>query len=47
MICREKNLKIDNEEDKNEKDIKEYIIEINDEIIPFTYYYKFNKKGKY
>ena len=31
-----------------EKEIKENcIIRINDEFIPFTYHYKFNKKGKY
>jgi len=33
---------------ENEKEIKENCeIRINDEIIPFSYYYKFNKKGKY
>ena len=32
----------------NEEEIKEKcIIEINNKIIPFTYYYKFNKKGKF
>ena len=37
-----------NEENKNEKEIKENcIIEINNEIIPFSYFYKFEKKGKY
>jgi len=37
-----------NEENKSEKEIKENcIIEINNEIIPFSYYYKFEKKGKY
>ena len=35
-------------EDENEKEIKENCeIRINDEIIPFSYFYKFNKKGKY
>ena len=33
---------------KNEKEIKEKcMLELNDEIIPFSYYYKFNEKGKY
>ena len=33
---------------ENEKEIKENCeIKINDEIIPFCYFYKFNKKGKY
>ena len=33
---------------ENEKEIKENCeIRINDEIIPFFYFYKFNKKGKY
>ena len=33
---------------KNEKEIKENCkIKINDEIIPFSYFYKFKKKGKY
>ena len=33
---------------ENEKEIKENcIIKINDKIIPFSYYYNFNKKGKY
>ena len=33
---------------KNEKELKEKcIIEINDEIIPFSYYYKFKEKGIY
>ena len=37
-----------NEENKNEKEIKENcIIEINNEIIPFSYFHKFEKKGKY
>ena len=35
-------------ENENEKEIKENCeIRINDEIIPFSYFYKFNKKGKY
>ena len=33
---------------ENEKEIKEKcIIKINNKIIPFTYYNRFNKKGKY
>ena len=33
---------------KNEKEIKEsIIIKIDDKIIPFNYYYKFNKEGIY
>jgi len=37
-----------NEENKNEKEIKENcIIEINNEIIPFSYFHKFEKKGQY
>ena len=33
---------------ENEKEIKENCeIRINDKIIPFSYFYKFNKKGKY
>ena len=36
------------DEYKNEKELKEKcIIEINDEIIPFSYYYKFKEKGIY
>ena len=31
---------------ENEKDIKNCEISINNEIIPFSYFYKFNKKGK-
>ena len=32
----------------NEKEIKEKcIIQINNKIIPFSYYYKFDKEGKY
>ena len=37
-----------NEENKNEKEIKENcIIKINDEIFPFRYFYNFKKNGKY
>ena len=37
-----------NKENKNEEEIKENCkIEINNEIIPFCYFYKFNKIGKY
>ena len=33
---------------KNEKEIKEnFKIEINNKIIPFSYFYKFKEKGKY
>ena len=32
---------------KNEEDIKDCEIYINDKKIDFTYYYTFNKKGKY
>ena len=33
---------------ENEKEIKEKcIIKINDKIIPFSYFYKFNKEGIY
>ena len=31
----------------NEKEIKRCEIKINGELIPFCYFYKFNKKGKY
>ena len=31
----------------NEKEIKECQIKINDEIIPFNYFHKFNSKGNY
>ena len=35
-------------EKENEKEIKENCeIRINNKIIPFSYIYKFNKKGKY
>ena len=49
-IIREGLLKPFNDEYKykNEKEIKEKcMMELNDEIIPFSYYYKFNEKGKY
>ena len=32
---------------ENEKEINRCLITINDKQISFTYYYKFNKKGKY
>ena len=32
---------------KNEKEIKQCEIRINNELIPFSYYYKFKNKGKY
>ena len=32
---------------KNEEEIKKCKIEINDELIPFNYYHKFQSKGKY
>ena len=35
------------EELKNEEQIKECEIEINNELIPFNYFYKFKKEGKY
>ena len=42
------NLKVDEDECKNEKEIKENIeIRINEKIIEFTYNYKFKKEGKY
>ena len=31
----------------NENEIKKCEIKINDEIIPFCYFYQFNQKGKY
>ena len=31
----------------NEKEIKRCKIKINEKLIGFSYYYKFNKKGKY
>ena len=35
-------------ENENEKEIKDNCkIRINDELIPFSYFHKFNKKGKY
>ena len=43
-----KNKEIDEDKYNNEKEIKEKCtIEINSQIIPFSYKYKFNKKGKY
>jgi len=48
---RENKWRKDKEDDykyENEKEIKENCkIKINNEIIPFNYFYKFNKKGKY
>ena len=42
------NLIVDEDECKNEKEIKENIeIRINEKIIEFTYNYKFKKEGKY
>ena len=35
------------EELKNEEEIKQCEIRINNELIPFNYYYKFKNKGKY
>ena len=35
------------EEYKNEEEIKQCEIRINNELIPFNYYYKFKNKGKY
>ena len=32
---------------ENEKEIKRCEIEINGQLIPFCYYYKFNQKGTY
>ena len=32
---------------KNEEEIKKCKIEFNGESIPFSYFYKFNQKGKY
>ena len=31
----------------NEEEIKKCEIRINDELIPFNYFHKFNNKGKY
>jgi len=36
-----------NNEYKNEDEIKKCEIRINEELIPFTYYYQFKSKGKY
>ena len=46
-ICRNYLVEIKEEKHKNEKEIKECKIEINDEKIPFCYYYKSEKKGRY
>ena len=50
-VKRENKLIEDKKDDwkyENEKEIKENIkIKINDKIIPFSYYYKFEKEGKY
>ena len=44
---RENNFKFEKEYE-NEKEIKDNCeIIINDELIPFSYFHKFNKKGKY
>ena len=43
---RTKNYEIKNEF-KNEEEIKKCEISINDELIPFNYFHKFNTKGKY
>ena len=39
--------KLENNIFKNEDEIKKCEIKINNEIIPFNYYYKFKSKGKY
>ena len=44
---KEHNIKDLEKEYENEEEIKKCEIRINDEIIPFCYDYKFNKKGKY
>ena len=44
--CRTNNYEIKNEF-KNEEEIKKCEISINDELIPFNYFHKFNTKGKY
>ena len=36
-----------NESFINEGEIKNYEIKINDELIPFNYFHKFNNRGKY
>ena len=41
------NIKKISEDIKNEKEIKECEIKINDELIKFNYFYKFKKEGKY
>ena len=51
MKKREYKWKVSKDEEwkfENEKEIKENIeIKINGKIIEFSYYYKFNKEGKY
>ena len=42
-----RSIEIGGEENENEKDIKDCEMYINDKKIDFTYYYTFNKKGKY
>ena len=42
--CKGKEIK---EDEKNEEEIKKCEIRINSELIPFNYFYKFKKKGKY
>ena len=44
--CRESKASI-KQENRNEKEIKECNIEINDNKIAFCYFFKFSKKGKY
>ena len=44
---KENNLQDLGKEYENEEEIKRCEIRINDELIPFCYDYKFNKKGKY
>ena len=39
--------KIIKKEEENEQEIKKCEIRINNELIPFNYFYKFKKKGKY
>ena len=42
-----KNIRIINSCDKNEDEIKKCEIKINNKIIPFNYFYKFESEGKY
>ena len=45
---RENNLYVYEKDNENEKEIKDNCeIRINNELIPFSYFHKFNKKGKY